>query len=46
MKNSQLQLALSRRNILGIAASGLAAGLLPAVGWADATFHAIRSYHE
>ena len=35
MKHKQIQSALSRRHVLGIAASGLAASLLPVAGWAD-----------
>lgn len=35
MKHKQIQSALSRRHVLGIAAGGLAASLLPVAGWAD-----------
>lgn len=35
MKSKHLQSGLSRRHVLGIAASGLAASLLPVAGWAD-----------
>ena len=35
MKREQIQRALSRRHVLGIAAGSLATGLLPLAGWAD-----------
>ena len=43
MKNNHIETGLSRRQWVGLAAGGLATGLLPFAGWADSGATTLRS---